>query len=100
MSAYSDALTERGLEQLTRLLRRHDKKAKASLSLSAELIEAADLIAGRSQRSAFVERAVRAYIRHVMRQARHRQDLEAINSRADVTNRESDDLLDLQAWPE
>jgi metal-responsive CopG/Arc/MetJ family transcriptional regulator len=100
MSTYSDALTERRLDQLARLLRRHEKKAKTSLSLSAELIEAADVIAGRSQRSAFVERAVRAYIRHVMRQARHHQDLEAIDARADVTNRESDGLLDLQAWPE
>lgn len=100
MSTYSDALSERSLDRLTQLLRRHEKKAKASLSLSAEVIEAADLIAGRSQRSAFVERAVRAYIRHVMRQARHRQDLQAIDARADVTNRESDDLLDLQAWPE
>ena len=100
MRAYSRDLSERGLELLTQLLRRHDKKAKASLSLSAEVIEAADLIAGRSQRSAFVERAVRAYIRRVMRQARHRQDLEAINAHAEVTNKESDDLLDLQAWPE
>jgi metal-responsive CopG/Arc/MetJ family transcriptional regulator len=100
MTAYSIDLSERSLELLTQLLRRHDKKAKASLSLSAEVIEAADLIAGRSQRSAFVERAVRAYIRRVMRQARHRQDLEAINAQADVTNKESDDLLDLQAWPE
>jgi metal-responsive CopG/Arc/MetJ family transcriptional regulator len=100
MSTYADALTQRSLDRLARLLRRREKKAKTSLSLSAELIEAADFIAGRSQRSAFVERAVRVYLRHVMRQARHRRDLAAIDARAEVTNRESDGLLDLQAWPE
>jgi metal-responsive CopG/Arc/MetJ family transcriptional regulator len=66
-----------------------------SVRLPVDLIEAADLLAGYSARSALVEYAVRAYIRQIVRQARHRQDLEAINAGADVTNRESDDLLEL-----
>jgi hypothetical protein len=47
-----------------------------------------------------VERAVRAYLRAMVRRARRVHDLQAINARAEITNRESDDLLSLQSWPE
>ncbi len=70
------------------------------MSLSGEIIRAADIIAGKTQRSALVERAVRVYLRRVLRRAREERDFKAINSRAEITNRESDRLLDLQAWPE
>jgi metal-responsive CopG/Arc/MetJ family transcriptional regulator len=83
-----------------RLLGEHEKKAKASVSLSGELIRAADAVAGKAQRSALVERAVRAYLRSMLRRARRAHDLQAINASAEITNRESDDLLSLQSWPE
>lgn len=83
-----------------RLLGQREKKAKASVSLSGELIRAADAIAGKAQRSALVERAVRVYLRSMLRRARHAHDLQAINASAEITNRESDGLLDLQSWPE
>jgi metal-responsive CopG/Arc/MetJ family transcriptional regulator len=79
---------------------RREKKAKASITLSAEILRAADAVAGRAQRSALVERAMRAYLRELVREARSAHDLAAINASAEVTNRESDELLDLQAWPE
>lgn len=83
-----------------RVLSHREKKAKTSVSLSGELLRAADLVAGKAQRSALVERAVRAYLRSLLRKARHEHDLDAINAKAEITNRESDGLLDLQAWPE
>jgi metal-responsive CopG/Arc/MetJ family transcriptional regulator len=86
--------------EIRRVLRTARKKAKVSLSLSAELIEAADLMAGKAQRSALVERAVRAYLKQAIRKARNQHDLTLIDARASVTNRESDQVLALQAWPE
>ena len=86
--------------RVQRLLGQHEKKAKTSVSLSGELIRAADAVAGKAQRSALVERAMRAYLRSMLRRARHAHDLQAINARAEITNRESDGLLDLQSWPE
>ncbi len=93
-------LSPRQLAELERLMARREKKAKASITISAEVLRAADLVAGAAQRSALVERAVRAYLSELARQARNAHDVAAIDARADVTNRESDDLLDFQAWPE
>jgi metal-responsive CopG/Arc/MetJ family transcriptional regulator len=93
-------MSDRTLAELQRVLGWREKKQKASVSLSGEIVRAADLVAGKAQRSALVERAVRVYLRRLLRRASDERDLKAINSRADVTNRESDGLLDLQAWPE
>jgi len=93
-------LSLRTQAELERLLARRDKKAKASVSLGGEVIRAADVIAGKAQRSALVERAVRSYLRSILRRARDERDLQAINARATVTNRESDRAIDLQSWPE
>jgi metal-responsive CopG/Arc/MetJ family transcriptional regulator len=86
--------------ELRRLLRRVETKEKVSLTLSAELVQASDLIAGKARRSALVERALRRYLRGLLRRARDRHDRERIDAKASVTNRESDKLLDLQSWPE
>jgi len=93
-------LSEKHAAELERVLGKHEKKQKASVSLSGELIRAADIIAGKAQRSALLERAVRRYFRQVLRRVRHERDLRLIDTRAEVTNRESDDLLGLQSWPE
>ncbi len=85
---------------LERILSRKEKKANASVSLSREIIRAADAVAGKAGRSALVERAIRRYLRTVIRRARNQHDLQAINANAEQTNRESDALLDLQAWPQ
>ncbi len=96
----TSSLSEKRVAELQRLLGKHEKKAKASITLSGELIRAADALAGKAQRSAFVERAVRRYLQAILRRARHAHDLRAIAARAEATNRESDQLLRLQAWPE
>jgi metal-responsive CopG/Arc/MetJ family transcriptional regulator len=96
----SPTLSETTATKVRRLLSRREKKAKTSVSLSGELLRAADAVAGKAQRSALVERAVRAYLKSMVRKSRHQHDLDAINAHADRTNRASDELLDLQAWPE
>jgi len=93
-------ISDRTVADLNRLLGKRKKKEKTSVSLSGEIIRAADLVAGKAQRSAFVEKAVRAYLRRMLRRAHNERDLNAIDSRAEITNRESDELLDLQTWPE
>ena len=70
------------------------------MSLSGELIAAVDSLAGKAQRSAFLERALRSYLKRMVRRARNDHDLAAINARAAITNRESDKVLELQEWPE
>jgi hypothetical protein len=96
----TSTLSPKQVAELERLISLREKKVKASITLSASVLRAADAVAGNAQRSALMERAVRAYLRALVRRARNAHDLAAINARADVTNRESDDLLDLQAWPE
>ncbi len=86
--------------EVQRLLVHREKKEKASLSLSGEIVKAADVMAGKSGRSAFVERAIRSYLRRMLRRARDQRDLETINRAADATNRESDAVSEFQAWPE
>ncbi len=86
--------------ELQRQLKTREKKLKASITLSGELLRVVDALAGKSQRSALVEKAVRRYLRQVTRQMRNEHDRRLIDAGADVTNRESDGLIDLQAWPE
>jgi metal-responsive CopG/Arc/MetJ family transcriptional regulator len=94
------SISRKTAAELERLLTRREKKANASVSLSRAIIRAADAVAGKARRSALVERAMRSYLRSLVRRARNEHDLHAINARAEVTNRESDALLDLQAWPQ
>ena len=82
------------------MLSKHEKKQKASVSLSGELIRAADILAGKARRSALSEHAVRRYFRQLLRRHRHERDLRLIDARAEVTNHQSDDLLALQSRPE
>jgi hypothetical protein len=86
--------------EIRRVLRRAERKVKVSLTLSAELVKAADLMAGKARRSALVERALRRYLLGLLRRARDGHDRERIDAKATVTTRGSDKLLDLQSWPE
>lgn len=95
-----DSLPPKRVAEVQRLLRTHEKKAKTSVSLSAEVLRAADVVAGPEGRSALIERAVRRYLKQVLRRSRHHQDLAAIAAHAEQTNRESDELLAIQSWPD
>lgn len=86
--------------ELQRQLKTREKKQKASITLSGELLRVADALTGKSQRSALIEKAVRRYLKQVTRQMRNEHDRRLIDAGAEQTNRESDGLIELQAWPE
>lgn len=86
--------------EVERHLGRREKKEKISVSLSGELLMAMDAVAGSTGRSAFVERAIRAYLKRMVRRHHNERDLALINAHAHAINRESDGLLEFQSWPE
>jgi hypothetical protein len=96
----SPRISDRLAAELERVLSKREKKQKASVSLSGELVRAADVLGGKAQRSALLERAVRRYFRQLLRRVRHERDLRLIDARAEATNHESNALLDIQSWAE
>lgn len=77
------------LRRVSELLHAPGKKAKASVTIARGLLEAADDIAGEMRRSALVERAVRHYLHHLVRRARHERELALLNAHAAQLNREA-----------
>ena len=76
-------------------------KEKTSITLSADLLAMIDRLAGsKTSRSAFIERALRKYLRDRARAALHARDLQRINRAAQHLNREASDVLDYQASPD
>jgi metal-responsive CopG/Arc/MetJ family transcriptional regulator len=77
-------------------------KRKTSVTLSEELVEELDRVAGPSDsRSAYIERVLRSHFRRRARAARDEQDVERINAGAGALNAEMDAILGLQApWPD
>ncbi len=72
-------------------------KVKTSITLSEDLVKAIDKYAGKhNNRSEFIEKAVRAFIRQLVRKQEDARDLEIINRRADYLNREAIDVLTYQ----
>ena len=69
-------------------------RVKVSIRLSKKVLERIDRVAG--NRSAFVERAVRAYLVRIERQERDRRDPEIIRHHAERLNREARDTLGYQ----
>ena len=75
-------------------------KIKTSVTLSQDIVEAIDELAGeRNNRSEFIEAAVRAYIAHIVRQRQNARDLEIINRQAEALNAEALDVLSYQVIP-
>jgi metal-responsive CopG/Arc/MetJ family transcriptional regulator len=73
-------------------------KLKTSITLSEEVLENVDRLAGsKHSRSAFIERVLRKYMRDRTRAALQAQDLERLNNAADRLNSEALDVLDYQA---
>lgn len=73
-------------------------KQKISITLSNEVLERIDELAGSKQsRSAFVERVIRRYLRDRTRAALHARDLERLNRSADRLNQEVADVLEYQS---
>ena len=76
-------------------------KVKTSITLSQELLKAADKRAKqqRRTRSDLIEAAVRAFIHQLTRDERNARDLETINRNADSLNQEANDVLEYQVLP-
>jgi metal-responsive CopG/Arc/MetJ family transcriptional regulator len=73
-------------------------KVETTITLSEEIVEAVDHIAGASgSRSEVIETALRRYLSQTRRDEQNRRDLEIINRRADWLNREAEDVLAFQS---
>ena len=90
-------LTVAELARLETLVRQKSPKRGASVTVSASLLDATDRLAGQAQRSAFVERALRRYLRYILRAQRDARELAIINANATRLNAESDSILADQA---
>jgi metal-responsive CopG/Arc/MetJ family transcriptional regulator len=72
-------------------------KVKTSITLSEDVVEAVDSLAGKSgNRSEVIETALRSYLAQKQRDEQNRRDLEIINRRASQLNREAEDVLAFQ----
>lgn len=72
-------------------------KVKTSITLSEDVVEAVDDLAGESgNRSEVIETALRSYLAQMKRDDQNRRDLGIINRRAVRLNREAEDVLAFQ----
>lgn len=72
--------------RVSELIRSPGRKAKASVTISRGLLDAADALAGAAGRSALVERAVRLYLHRLVRRARRERELALLNAHASRLN--------------
>ena len=72
-------------------------KVKTSISLSRDLIQKIDGLAGEyGNRSLLIERAIREFLSTQAKRKRDLKDLDILNSRADILNKEAEDVLTYQ----
>ena len=75
-------------------------KVKTSITISEETLAAADELAEKvGGRSRLFELALREYLERRRREARDARELELLEEHADELNRETRDVLELQAEP-
>jgi metal-responsive CopG/Arc/MetJ family transcriptional regulator len=72
-------------------------RLKTSITLPEELLKSIDQ--ADQNRSAFIERASRAYLARLERAKREARDIEIINAHADRLNEEAMDVLEYQGLP-
>lgn len=72
-------------------------RVKTSITLPKELLKVIDR--ADSNRSAFIERASRAYLAQLAKSKREARDAEIINANADRLNEEAMDVLEYQSLP-
>jgi hypothetical protein len=83
--------------KLQRLLISRSKKTKVSISVSADLVAAADELAGKSHRSELFERGIRSLMLRVVRRARHDRELALLDKHAESLNAAAADSLEFQS---
>ncbi len=72
-------------------------RVKTSITLPSDLLKIIDR--ADSNRSAFLEKAARAYLARLQKAQREAQDVAIINANADRLNQEALDVLDYQGLP-
>ena len=72
-------------------------KIKTSVTISEDVLKAVDAFSGpHSNRSEFIETAVRRFVEHLRRERRNAKDLAIINRRSKRLNREALEVLEYQ----
>ena len=72
-------------------------RVKTSITLSRELLDSIDQV--EPNRSAFIERAARAYLARLAKAEREANDIRIINRNAGRLNKEASDVLEYQGLP-
>ena len=72
-------------------------RVKTSVTLPADLLESIDR--ADPNRSAFIERAARAYLARLRKAERAARDIQIINRNAERLNHEAQDVLEYQRLP-
>jgi metal-responsive CopG/Arc/MetJ family transcriptional regulator len=72
-------------------------RVKTSITLPADLLKSIDRVD--ANRSAFIERASRAYLLRIEKTKREARDAAIINANADRLNAEAMDVLEYQGLP-
>ena len=88
--------SRRAFANAATLLATRTRKVKTSVSLSEGLLRAVDALAGKSSRSAWIERSVRPSVQRALRRHRGENEMRLLNEHADSLNRESADALAYQ----
>ena len=91
------SLSANQLAALSALIATPATKAKASITLSANLLKVIDSLAGAAQRSAWIERAVQSYAARQLKERHRERELVLLNRHADALNAEGDDSATYQA---
>jgi hypothetical protein len=91
------SLSANQLAALSALIATPATKAKASITLSGNLLKVIDSLAGTAQRSAWIERAVQSYAARQLKERRRERELVLLNKHADALNAEGDDSATYQA---
>ena len=85
------------LAALSALVATPASKAKASITLSGNLLKVIDTLAGSAQRSAWIERAVQSYAARQLKERRRERELALLNKHADALNADGDGSAAYQA---
>jgi hypothetical protein len=91
------SLSANQLAALSALMATPATKAKASITLSGNLLKVIDSLAGAAQRSAWIERAVQSYAARQLKERRRERELVLLNRHADALNADGDDSASYQA---
>ena len=82
----SDKIPAPRIARVRELMIQPGTKAKTSVTIARGLLDAADAVAGPDGRSALIERAVRHYLRRLLKQARQERELALLDANAPRLN--------------